>query len=114
VSKDYEAAADWAEQDMVLPERSSTALHGEAAAAFGRDLVERSMGRPPLPEDERLSATQQVRLTSVEKAVFAELAKHQGMTPSALARQLVRQFVEVHGKELDGAPRGRRATRRSA
>ncbi|GIG22066.1 hypothetical protein Cch01nite_27900 [Cellulomonas chitinilytica] len=114
MSKDYEAAADWAERDMVLPERSSSALRAEAAAAFGRDLVERSMGRPPLPEGERLSATQQVRLTAVEKAVFAELAKHRGTTPSALARQLVRQFVEVHVEELDASHGGDLSARQSA
>jgi hypothetical protein len=114
VNKDYDAAADWAERDMELPRRSSSALRGDAAAAFGRDVVDRSMGRPPLPEADRLSATQQVRLTTVEKAMFAELAKHQGTTPSALARRLMRQFVEVHAEELDDAHRGPGSTRRSA
>jgi len=111
MSKDYEAAADWAEQHMALPKGSSSALRGDAATAFGRDLVARSTGRPPLPEGERLAATQQVRLTSVEKAVFAALAKHQGLTASALARQLMREFVEEHGRDLDG---GRGSSRRSA
>lgn len=33
---------------MVLPVNSKTALRGEVAAAFGRDLVARAVGRPAL------------------------------------------------------------------
>ena len=46
--KDYDAAAEWAEHDMTLHRRSGTARRGADAAAFGRELVERSQGgRPP-------------------------------------------------------------------
>lgn len=44
MSHDYDAAAEWAEHDMKLPKNSQTALRGEAAADFGRDLIEHSRG----------------------------------------------------------------------
>ncbi|GAA1664502.1 hypothetical protein GCM10009745_02870 [Kribbella yunnanensis] len=47
----WDSAAEWAEHDMALPEDSKSALRGFAAAAFGRDLVERSRGAEPLLAD---------------------------------------------------------------
>jgi hypothetical protein len=41
MSDKYGDAAEWAEHDMELPENSPSALRGQAAADFGRDLIER-------------------------------------------------------------------------
>lgn len=41
LSGDYDKLAEWAENDMTLPENSETALRGDAAAAKGAELVER-------------------------------------------------------------------------
>lgn len=40
--KDYDAAARWAEDEMELKPGSGTAVRGPAAAALGRESVERS------------------------------------------------------------------------
>ncbi len=40
--KDCQQAAEWAEHDMTVKPASATALRGEAAATFGRDLLERA------------------------------------------------------------------------
>lgn len=40
------AAARWAEHEMTLPERSTTALREDAAAAHGRALLEAALGGP--------------------------------------------------------------------
>ena len=61
MSKDHTAAADWVERDMTLPRNSTSALRGRAATDFGRDLLAKAGGRPPLPEDQRLAATVQVK-----------------------------------------------------
>lgn len=47
---DSDAAARWAEDDMELKVESGTAVRGPAAAALGRDLVERC-GRPAMDPD---------------------------------------------------------------
>ncbi|WP_405062306.1 hypothetical protein OG474_11870 [Kribbella sp. NBC_01505] len=64
--KDYDAAAEWAEHDMTLPEDSKSALRGQAAAAFGSDLIERSRGGRPSIDPEagpgEASPVRQVRL----------------------------------------------------
>lgn len=41
---DYADGAEWAEHDMTLKLGSSTALRGPAAAAHGRELLERATG----------------------------------------------------------------------
>lgn len=74
MSKDYSAAADWAERDMTLPRDCTSARRGQAAADFGRDLLAKAGGRPPLLDDQRLAATVQVRLTAAEKRELADLA----------------------------------------
>ncbi|WP_448059216.1 hypothetical protein [Cellulomonas hominis] len=96
MNKDYSAAADWAEHDMTLPRDSTTARRGQAAADFGRDLLARAGGRPPLPEDQRLAATVQVRLTVAEKRELAELAEQLGLKPSVVAREALHAYVIGH------------------
>ncbi len=39
---DFHSASEWAEHEMTLPGNSESALRGPAAAAFGRDLLQRS------------------------------------------------------------------------
>lgn len=96
MSKDYSAAADWAERDMTLPRNSTSARRGQAAADFGRDLLAKVGGRPPMPDDQRLAATVQVRLTAAEKRELAELADRLGVNPSALARDALHAYVAEH------------------
>ena len=96
MSKDYSAAASWAERDMTLPQNSTSARRGQAAADFGRDLLAKAGGRPSLPEDQRLAATVQVRLTAAEKRDLAELADRLGLKPSAVARDALHSYVTEH------------------
>lgn len=96
MSKDFGAAADWAENEMTLPKDSTTARRGKAASDFGRGLLVRTGGRPALPEDQRLGATVQVRLTAAEKRELAELADRLGVRPSTLARRALHAYVTEH------------------
>ena len=96
MSNDYTAASDWAERDMTLPRNSTSALRGQAATDFCRDLLAKVGGRPPLPEDERLAATVQVRLTAAEKRELADLADRLGLKPSAVARDALHAYVAEH------------------
>ncbi|NMM18100.1 MAG: hypothetical protein HHJ14_13565 [Cellulomonas sp.] len=96
MTKDYSAAADWAERDMTLPKNSTSARRGQAAADFGRDLLAKAGGRPPLPEDQRLAATVQVRLTAAEKRELAALAERLGLKPSTVARDALHAYVTEH------------------
>ena len=52
---DFDSASEWAEHDMTLPDNSKSALRGPAAAAFGRDLLQRSGNG--LPTNAQRSAT---------------------------------------------------------
>lgn len=96
MNEDYSAAADWAERDMTLPRNSTSARRGQAAADFGRDLLAKAGGRPPMPDDQRLAATVQVRLTVTQKRELAELADRLGVKPSALARDALHAYVAEH------------------
>jgi hypothetical protein len=96
MSKDYSDAADWAEHDMTLPRNSTSARRGQSAASFGRDLLAKAGGRPPLPADQRLAATVQVRMTSAEKHELAELAERLGLKPSTVAREALHAYVAQH------------------
>jgi len=96
MSKDFTPAADWAENEMTLPTHSTSARRGQAASDFGRNLLANSGGRPSLPEDQRLAATVQVRLTAAEKRELAELADRLGLKPSALAREALHAYVVEH------------------
>ncbi len=96
MSTDFTSAADWAENEMTLPSHSTSARRGKAASDFGRNLLARSGGRPSLPEDQRLAATVQVRLTAAEKRDLAELADRLGLKPSTLAREALHVYVAEH------------------
>ena len=96
MSKDFSAAADWAEREMTLPKHSTSARRGKVASAFGRDLLAKAGGRPPLPEDQRLAATVQVRLTAAEKRDLTELAERLGLKPSVVARRALHAYLAGH------------------
>ena len=96
MSKDYSAAADWAEHEMTLPQNSTSARRGQAAASLGRDLLAKAGGRPSLPDEQRLAATVQVRMTAAEKRDLAELAERLGRNPSAVARDALHAYVAEH------------------
>jgi hypothetical protein len=65
----YAAAAEWAEHEMTLKPNSTTALHGDEAAAFGRELVERATTERWL--DQLDPADVQVRDAGPMRAVIA-------------------------------------------
>ena len=45
--REYQAAADWADQEMTLRPSSPTARHGAAASAYGREVLGRATGGRP-------------------------------------------------------------------
>lgn len=51
--KDYDAAAEWAEHDMTGG--AATTLRGAAAAAHGRELIERSIDPEAIPQSRTVS-----------------------------------------------------------
>jgi hypothetical protein len=73
---------------MALPRNSASALRGQAATDFGRDLLPKVGAWPPLPEDERLAATVQVRLTAAAKRELTDLAARLSLEPSAVLRAI--------------------------
>lgn len=77
--KDYQQAAEWAERDMTLTPSSTTALRGQAAAAFGREVLDRSaVGRPsidPQAGPGEQSPVRQVRLPAEINEQLAALAR---------------------------------------
>lgn len=94
--KDYAAVAAWAEHEMVLPTDSKTALRGEAAAAFGRDLVARAVGRPALdPATARgeHSPRRQVRLPQTLSDDVDQLAATQGRTAAEVMRDAIADYL---------------------
>ncbi len=96
--KDYAAAADWAENEMTLDPASATALRGEAAAAFGRELLERATaGRPsidPAAVPGKHSPARQVRLAERQSLRLDRLAERQGRRPSALLRDALDEYLD--------------------
>lgn len=94
--KDYAAAAEWAEHEMVLSADSTTALRGEAAAAFGRDMVARAVGRPALdPAAARgeHSPRRQVRLSQAVSDEVDHLAATQGRTAAEVMRDAIADYL---------------------
>jgi hypothetical protein len=86
--KDYDAAAEWAEHDMTLPKNSKSALQGEDAAAFGRELVERSRGgRPSIDPQAGPGETSPVRQVRLPRSIDNDLV--------AFAEQNHRKLSEV-------------------
>ncbi len=105
--EEYQAAADWAEHEMDLSKATGgTALHGDAAAAHGRQMLEQAAGGPA--ELERMvrgrpsidpdagpgehSATRQVRLPAATNQQLDALAATQGRTASAIMRDALTDY----------------------
>jgi hypothetical protein len=98
--KDYDAAAEWAEHDMELPRRSTTARRGADAAAFGRGLVERSQGgRPSIDPDANPGEKSPVRQVRLPRALDADLiayAESIHRKPSEVMREALIEYLESH------------------
>ena len=98
--KDYDEAAEWAEHDMTLPKNSKTALRGEAAADFGRELVERSRGgRPsidPAGAPGEKSPVRQVRLPRALDADLVAFAERSHRRPSEVLREALAEYLTAH------------------
>lgn len=98
--KDYDAAAEWAEHDMTLPRRSGTARRGADAAAFGRELVERSQGGRPSIDPEAApgekSPVRQVRLPRALDADLIAYAESIHRKPSEVLREALIEYLACH------------------
>jgi SRSO17 transposase len=99
-TEDEQALADWAEHDMTLPARSSTARRGAAAAEHGRAALERaSGGRPsidPAARPGQHSRNRQVRLAADVDQRLRQLAERQKRTTSAVMRDAVADYLSAH------------------
>lgn len=107
---EYAAAAEWAEHRAVLPERSSTAVRGAAAAASGRGLLERALGgadaveealrgRPKLDAGSPVgqhARQRQVRLPAELDAALESLAHRQERRVSDVLRDALSDYVHAH------------------
>lgn len=98
--KDYDAAAEWAEHHMTLPRRSKSARRGAAAAAFGRELVERSQGGRPSIDPEaspgEKSPVRQVRLPRALDADLMAYAESVHRKPSEVMREALIEYLTSH------------------
>ncbi len=96
-TKDYAAAAQWAEDHMTPEANSAHALHGEAAAAYGRALLERAgVGRPRLDPTEDVtgrSPRRQVRLPQTLSDNVDHLAAAQGRTAAEVMRDAIADYL---------------------
>lgn len=108
--QDYTAAAEWAEHDMVLPARSTTARRSPAAAEHGRALLERATGgRPPLTPNAAhgtRAARRQVRLPLDLDRKLEELVSARHTTPSNIMREALTSYLASQVP----APGSRRST----
>lgn len=98
--KDYQRAADWAEDTMKLAPHAPSSLHGTAAADFGRDLIERATaGRPsidPAGRPGQHSPVRQVRLPAEVSNQLDALATTQHRRVSAVIRDAVTEYLSTH------------------
>lgn len=98
--KDYTAAAEWAERDMQLKDRSTTALRGAAAAQHGREALERALGgRPsidPAARPGHHARKRQVRLPAEIDRQLAALATAQHRSASAVMRDALSDYLHTH------------------
>lgn len=98
--KDYQQAAEWAEHDMTLKQASTTALRGEGAATFGRDLLERATGgRPSIDPKARPgehSPVRQVRLPAEVNEQLTALAQAEHRSPSDVIRAALTDYIAAH------------------
>ncbi len=104
--------AQWAEHEMTLNPHSRTALHGEAAAAQGRAMLEAALGGPeeverainpggrpsidPHAQPGEHSRTRQVRLAAHISSQLDALALAQHRRPSDVLRDAVGQYIHTH------------------
>ncbi len=86
-----QAGARWAEDEMILPQRSATALRGEAAAVHGRSLLEDALGGP-----EALEAAVRGRKTLGADRPAGRSPKRQATLPEELDRRGL-AFIEAGG-----------------
>lgn len=95
--KDYQAAADWAENDMTLKPTSATALRGEAAAAHGRRELERAMGgRPSIDPDAgpgEHARVRQVRIPADVNRRLERVAGSQHRRASDVMRDALAEYL---------------------
>lgn len=98
--KDYQQAAEWAEHDMTLKPASTTALRGESAATFGRELLERATGgRPsidPKAKPGQHSPVRQVRLAAEVNEQLTALAHAEHRSPSDVIRAALADYIAAH------------------
>lgn len=109
----FEKLSDWAENDMELKADSTTALRGPAAAAHARALMEQAGidvaelnkligGRPALDPDAKPGAHSpkiNTRVTEATNTLLKAEAKALGITPSALVRRALTEWLESHREE---------------
>ncbi|OAK53860.1 hypothetical protein A3K89_22145 [Rhodococcoides kyotonense] len=96
---DYDSLSEWAENDMTLPAKSTTAKRGREAAAAGRALLDRVGGRPSLDPDSEPgteSPVRQVRLPVRLDARIDAIAAKQGRSRSAVLRDAVAEYADAH------------------
>lgn len=85
---------------MTMPEASKTSLRGEEAAAFGRELVERSHGGRPSIDPEagpgEKSPVRQVRLPRALDADLVAFAQSRHRRPSEVMREALSEYLATH------------------
>ncbi len=93
----YQAAADWAENSMIVNSRSASALHGDAAAGHGRAALERATGgRPsidPAAQRGKHSRVRQVRLPADLDPKLDQRAALQHTRPSQIMREALQAYL---------------------
>jgi hypothetical protein len=98
--KEARELADWAENEMNPTRGSVTALRGEAAAAFGRETIERALGgRPsidPHAAPGQHSRTRQVRLPQDLDAWLVRYAASHKLTASDVLRDALNTYADAH------------------
>lgn len=97
--KDYRRAAEWAERDMTLKPSSTTALRGDAAATFGRDLLRTTGGRPSIDPNARPgqhSPVREVRLPAEVNEQLADLARAGQRSPRDVIRAALADYIATH------------------
>ncbi|WP_419707987.1 hypothetical protein [Promicromonospora sp. NFX87] len=100
MAKDFEKAADWAEQDMALPEPSATTRTGDDAADYGSEILSRGAGRPAKDPSERRSVVLQIRISPTELADLEEVAAAAGEKTRSWARDAVLNRVNRAKRNL--------------
>ena len=113
-AKDYQAAADWAEQAMALKPGSTTALRGQDAAKRGREVVGKAVGgRPSIDPDAKPgqhARVRQVRVSTEVDARIEVLVADRHVKASDIIREALTAYLAV---EVSRGEKGASRTRRS-